>query len=296
MSGVMSTPATATVSAQDLSARPRAGSSAPSHVRKLAAMVDGYRSVETESAVASVVAAIWVFPACALLWVGGGSLLGGSTDLAGDRVRTVVGSTALLVIFSGAIGLWWLLRAWGNASRLGRAPRLRGVRTMLEHAVAALAGVVSTVLGTYLFPPLELIGIVLLVGAALGLPRLGLRAVNELWATSSPSLDAESGTGLAVGWALSSVVTTGAWLVIDRATATSGAAPSLAVLAGIGLLGWVGTTIGIVLGVARRQDHRLRIIIDGVEAAATTRTRRPSDTEIADAWTNSADMIGFATH
>ncbi len=284
---------TATVTANDLSARSMKRGLAPENIRKLAALVNGFASSETESAVARLVTALWTLPAAALAGTGLLGLVGGFSESLGEWMVTIVGATALLSIFSAAIGVWWLLKVWSNARRLGKPPVMRFVDTLVQHAVMFMVGVIAAAAGAVLTPLLYL-GILLLFGASLLVPRLARRLIDELWATSSPHLGTASHTNLSVAWVGAYVVTSAAWGSVEPAVSSDGPASLVAAIAGVGMLVWIGVTIRIIGEVSRRQDERLRAIVHGVQVASETkRERRLSERDVAQAWQSSAEIVGL---
>ncbi len=284
---------TSTVTANDLSARTVQRGLAPKNIRKLAALVNGFGSTETESAVARLVTALWIVPALALAGTGLLGLLGGFSESLGEWMVTIVGATSLLSIFSVAVGLWWLLKVWANARRLGRAPVLRLIDTLGQHGVMFVAGVICAAAGTVLVPLLYL-GILLLIGSSMLVPRLARRLIDELWATSSPYLGSESHTNLSIAWVAAYLVTGAAWGSVEAAVSAGRFAPLVATVAGVGMLVWIGVTIRIIGAVSQRQDERLRAIVQGVQVAADVTAPRPvTERDVAEAWQSSAEIVGF---
>ena len=244
-------------------------------------------------AVARLVTALWIMPALALSGTGLLGLLGGFSESLGEWMVTIVGSTSLLSIFSVVVGLWWLLKVWANARRLGRAPVLQLIETVGQHGVMFVAGVICAAAGTVLVPLLYL-GVLLLIGSSMLVPRLARRLIDELWATSSPYLGSESHTNLSIVWVAAYLVTGAAWGSVELAVSAGRFAPLVATVAGVGMLVWIGVTIRLIGEVSRRQDERLRSIVRGVRVAVEVTTPdRPPDRDVADAWQSSAEIIGL---
>ncbi len=285
----------ATVTAADLSANPIRGVDASRHVKKLAAMMDGYRSAQTEAAVAKIVTLLWILPAGAMALVGGLSLAGGATEDTNSWVLTIVGSSSLFALYSAVMGLWWLLRAWANTARLGRVPFLDVSRTVIEHGIAAIAAAaLFAVAAVFEIPSLRIAGAVAALAAALIVPRLSIRAIDELWAISSPGLTEEDPTRRSWLYAALLVLTAASWGGIGRAIDADRDASGLAFAGGILLLVWVVVSIRLIHEITERQDTRLRTIVDGVQAAPSLERRRRTDAEVRADWNASEDLVGFS--
>ena len=290
----MSAASSHTVTEHDLSASAPRRDLRSKNVRKLAAFINGYHSTDTEGAATRVVTSIWIPPALALAVLGGLGLVTGVSDGAAEWMVTIVGATVLLGLFSGAVGLWWLLAVWANARRLGRMPVLRLVDTAIQHGVALAVGMVLLVVARSV-PALAAVGIAAVVAGLVFVPRVANRIITELWATSTPVLGDEEPTGLANGWAAAMVVTTAAWAAVEPSVSAGRAPAFVALVAGLGMAAWAVVTITIVGAVTRRQDERLHAIVEGVRTAeAAPRPGRPSSAEVADAWRSSEGMIGVA--